>query len=74
MGARRGEQGGAVASPWKIKKRFKRKKITSKILTCKRPHRMLCEEIFSQKAPMLCVKYSKRPPCYALYFCLERPP
>ena len=38
MGARRGEQGGAVAPPWKIKKKsLKEKKCTNKILTCKRP-------------------------------------
>ena len=63
MGALRGEQEGAVAPPWKIKKKkFERKKCTNKILTCKRPPSYVmrgnCEEISSQKAPMLRVKYS----------------
>ena len=30
MGARRGEQGGAVVPPWKIKKKFERKKCPKK--------------------------------------------
>ena len=41
----------------KIKKSFERKKCTNKILSCKRPHCVLCKEISSQKAP-----------CYVLIF------
>ena len=32
-------------------KKFERKKCTNKILSCKRPHCMLCKESSSQKAP-----------------------
>ena len=55
MGARRGEQGGAVAPPWGEKKSFK-KNVQTKFFNL-------------QKAPIVC--YAKKfphkwPPCYAL--------
>ena len=60
MGARRGEQGGAVAPPWKIKKK-KKKKIEKKNVQTK---------FFNlQKAPIVCYAKKfphKKPPCYAL--------
>ena len=54
MGARRGEQGGAVAPPWKIlkkKKSFERKKCTNKFLTCKRPPLYVMRRNFLTKGP-----------------------
>ena len=55
MGARRGEQGGAVAPPWKIKKKKKkkdkRKKCTKEILTCKRPPSYVMRQNFLTKGP-----------------------
>ena len=54
MGARRGEQGGAVAPPWKIKKKkkkFERKKCTNEILTCKRPPSYVMRRNFFTKGP-----------------------
>ena len=47
MGARRGEQGGAVAPPWKILK----KKCTNEILTCKRPPSYVMRRNFLTKGP-----------------------
>ena len=82
-GRRRGGASVGRRPPWKIKKRkkkknsnkFERKKCTNKILSCKRPHCMLCKEFSSQKAPCyVLIFYSKRPPCYALNFQLKRPP
>ena len=72
-----GSKGERPLPPGKLKKKkksLKEKNVQTKFTPAKGPHRMLCEEISSQKAPMLCVKYSKRPPCYALNFCLKRPP
>ena len=61
MGARRGEQGGAVAPPWKILKKKKKKKGLKKNVQTK---------FFNlQKAPIVCYAKNfphKRPPCYAL--------
>ena len=60
MGARRGEQGGAVAPPWKIKKKKKKKSLKKNVQT----------KFFNlQKAPIVC--YAKKfphkwPPCYVL--------
>ena len=59
MGARRGEQGGAVAPPWKTKKKkkkFEKKNVQTKFFNL-------------QKAPIVC--YAKKfphkwPPCYVL--------
>ena len=69
MGAHRGSKGEPSLPPGKKKKKKKKslKKIcTNKILTCNRTPSYVMRENFSQKAPMLCVQYSKRPPCYAL--------
>ena len=52
MGARRGEQGGAVALPWKLIK----KKFFSQMAS------MVCTKFLSKKAPMICVKFSPKGP------------
>ena len=57
MGARRGEQGGAVAPPWKIQKKKKKKKGLKKkmykqnFLTCKRPPSYVMRRTFLTKGP-----------------------
>ena len=52
MGARRGEQGGAVAPPWKIKKKkFEKKMYKQNFLTCKRPPSYVMRRNFLTNGP-----------------------
>ena len=54
MGARRGEQGGAVAPPWKIKKKkkkFEKKMYKQNFLTCKRPPSYVMRRNFLPNGP-----------------------
>ena len=47
MGARRGEQGGAVAPPWKIEKKMYKQNF----LTCKRPPSYVMQRNFLRNGP-----------------------
>ena len=52
MGARRGQQEGAVAPPWKIKKKTGLKKMYKQnFLTCKRPPSYVMRRNFLTKGP-----------------------
>ena len=53
MGARRGEQGGAVAPPWKKKKKkkFEKKMYKLNFLTCKRPPSYVMQRNFLTNGP-----------------------